>query len=357
MGKRSLPVESHTIEDINGDVSRAANETQDSSVVLDDSAGLPFWLANPVLIESASDPTPITELDFGLSEKTLKALSKNGITSLFPVQMATIPVLLRQKQKSSSGSSSLFRSWGSGDLCVAAPTGSGKTLSFVLPILEQLRDRVVTRLRAIVILPTRDLATQVKETFDAFMVGTDLKIALSTGHSPFLEEQQKLVKPKYSSLASLSNSLLSQLLDDDDDCDDDESEPERSLPATLLEDQSKIDILVCTPGRLMDHLEGTKGFTLKDLEILVIDEADRLLSQSYQNWLPNLLQRIRLDQQQTIDNDNDNNSITRKWLFSATLTRNPEKLGSLCLNDPTFIHVTGAGGERFSIPKTLKVIS
>ena len=72
---------------------------------------------------------------------------------LFPVQRLVIPKLI------SNLKSQLFRP---GDVCVSAPTGSGKTLAFVLPIVQSLRNRVVPRVRALVVLPTQDLATQVK---------------------------------------------------------------------------------------------------------------------------------------------------------------------------------------------------
>lgn len=83
--------------------------------------------------------------------------------------MAVIPVFLRRQALYDTRRSP-------GDLCVSAPTGSGKTMAYVLPIIEILSKRVVTRLRALVVLPTRELAIQVKETFEAFVKGTGLKV-------------------------------------------------------------------------------------------------------------------------------------------------------------------------------------
>jgi ATP-dependent RNA helicase DDX51/DBP6 len=80
-----------------------------------------------------------------------------------------------------------------GDLCISAPTGSGKTMAYVLPIVDILSKRVVTRLRAVVVLPTRDLVTQVKETFDAFVKGTNLVVASASGQQSFVHEQNVLV--------------------------------------------------------------------------------------------------------------------------------------------------------------------
>lgn len=83
--------------------------------------------------------------------------------------MAVIPVFLRRRAFYDTRRAP-------GDLCVSAPTGSGKTLAYVLPIVDILSKRVVRRLRALVILPTRELAIQVKETFEAFVKGTDLAV-------------------------------------------------------------------------------------------------------------------------------------------------------------------------------------
>jgi ATP-dependent RNA helicase DDX51/DBP6 len=86
------------------------------------------------------------------------------------VQMQVIPAFLRRQALYDTRRAP-------GDLCISAPTGSGKTLAYVLPMVDILSKRRVTRLRALVILPTRDLVIQVKETFDAFVKGTDLKVS------------------------------------------------------------------------------------------------------------------------------------------------------------------------------------
>ncbi|KAJ1931289.1 ATP-dependent RNA helicase dbp6, partial [Linderina macrospora] len=206
--------------------------------------GIPHWLAHPTTIDrdltvAATDPR------FALSKHTLSRCSQEGITDLFAVQTAVIPVLraahtlskLRQHVR---------------DLCVSAPTGSGKTLAYVLPIVEKLRARLVVRLRALVVLPTRDLAHQVKECFDHFCIGTDLRVGLATGDVSLAKEQAMLVEDSQK----------------------------------LRGGASKVDILVCTPGRLVDHLSATQNFTLQHLEFWVMDEADRLLGEAYQEWLP-----------------------------------------------------------------------
>ena len=78
------------------------------------------------------------------------------------------------------------------DICVAAPTGSGKTLAFCLPVLNALAKRKIRRLRALVVLPSRDLAKQVFSVFDQFKKGSDLKIGLAIGQSDFHAEQEEL---------------------------------------------------------------------------------------------------------------------------------------------------------------------
>ena len=121
---------------------------------------------------------------------------------------------------------------------------------------------MVTRLRALVVLPTRDLCIQVKETFETFVKGTDLKIATSTGQNSFAHEQSILVGDIHSS------------------------------GSTVLGGHSRVDILITTPGRLIDHIKSTPNFTLQHLRFLVIDEADRLLNQSFQDWLYHILNAI-----------------------------------------------------------------
>ena len=134
---------------------------------------------------------------------------------------------------------------------------------------------------------------------------------------------------------------------------------------------SRVDILVCTPGRLMDHVRHTPGFTLQHLRVLVVDEADRLMAQSYQGWVSSVLNASRGVQNilpsRIIACNNNNNSNTeyyfdsstlperqydgtdsektlrvlsghlRKLLFSATLTNEPDKMVAMNLVNPRFI--------------------
>ncbi|OBZ72495.1 Oligomycin resistance ATP-dependent permease YOR1 [Grifola frondosa] len=300
----------------------------------------------------------------GLSEKMRRKLKELGISELFAVQTAVVPFLMQPNQLKS-----LYLAYNPPrDVCVSAPTGSGKTLAYVLPIVEILSSRVVTRLRALVVLPTRDLVTQVRETFEAVAKGRGLKIGTATGQHSFAHEQAQLVADKTSRLQGGS---------------------------------SKVDILISTPGRLMDHLTGTSNFSLQHLRFLVIDEADRLLAQSFQDWLAQVLAATRpsrgieevedgsisretaLPTPDTLspaflhlsdgivnnrtDIDEKKQSSCQKLLFSATLTRDPSKIAALNLHDPKYFVVqsqkestiTKEEGvldlvmEKFSMPATL----
>ncbi|KAK7032834.1 oligomycin resistance ATP-dependent permease YOR1 [Favolaschia claudopus] len=278
-------------------------------------------------------PIPIEDQDdggTGLTERTRKRLSELGIVELFAVQTSLLPFLLPKNPLLRS----LYLPFETlRDVCVSAPTGSGKTLAYVLPIVEILSTRIVTRLRALVVLPTRDLVTQVRETFEAVGKGRGLKIGTATGQHSFSHEQSQLVADKTTHLAGGS---------------------------------SKIDILICTPGRLIDHLNGTPNFSLQHLRFLVIDEADRLLAQSFQEWLAQVLNATRspsqdllfparLPQHHDAVAPNFRNllpysqtrsfvterkeSSCQKLLFSATLTRDPGKLAALELRDPKYFVV------------------
>jgi len=125
-----------------------------------------------------------------------------GCSHLFPVQTTIIPQIL-QKQ--------LYGS----DLCVCAPTGSGKTLAYVIPIVQDLMSRIVPRLRGLVIVPTRDLVSQVKSVFEQVAKNTNLRIESMYGNETFHKQQQLLFQ----------------------------------------NDSEQVDILISTPGRLIGKRE------------------------------------------------------------------------------------------------------
>ncbi|XP_063241290.1 probable ATP-dependent RNA helicase Dbp73D [Bacillus rossius redtenbacheri] len=268
---------------------------------------LPHWLANPEII-----PTNLKELSTpvdamsGLDEDLVEKLRKENITHFFPVQCKVIPFLLSELRKTS-----LF--WPC-DVCVSSPTGSGKTLAFVLPIVQTLKTRVDRKIRALVVLPVQDLAAQVYEVFKYYCSGTDLRVELTTTRTPFHLEQKKLVKE------SVVNGFYSW-----------------------------VDILVTTPGRLVGHLQTTAGFSLKNLQFLVIDEADRVTDKVQSNWLHYLRQHIDEVHKELPLSVATLRMIPRppqKLLFSATLSQDPEKLHQLSLFQPKlFTSSTGSAGD------------
>jgi len=311
--------------------------------------GIPEWLLEPTVIS----PKDTCDLDaVGLSDRLIQSCQDAGLNSLFAVQKAVIPVFLRRQALYDTRRVP-------GDLCISAPTGSGKTLAYVLPIVDILSKRVVTRLRAVVVLPTRDLVTQVTETFREIAQGTSLSIGSASGQHSFEQEQRSLVEP--------------------------------TGHASYEGGKSKVDILITTPGRLLDHLTLTRHFTLQHLRFLVIDEADRLLNQSYQDWLnrilvatqphaihPPLDYTFKVDEFNVIEHDAVAPSFVRstyalpttdldipkissvqKLLFSATLTKNPAKIAELHLNDPEYIAVqsteeVGEQKQEYTTPEGLK---
>tara|TARA_B100000795_G_C22804103_1_gene443761 strand:+ start:360 stop:2618 length:2259 start_codon:yes stop_codon:yes gene_type:complete len=249
--------------------------------------------------------------EWGLDKKLVKALKSTlNVEKFFPIQRRALPLILRG-DVSVGGLHE--------DVCVSAPTGSGKTLVFAVAVLQTLKNRVVQRLRALVVLPSRELAVQVYDVFAKLCPCLDLKVALAvSGRTTFLNEQPEVLK---------------------------------------------CDILICTPGRLLEHCRSTPTFTLEHLKILIVDEADRLLSQSYQRWVQVVLEKSTQCSSRGLFSKNKKNGSyniqprtyrgmdsydaahtsslfdgrVRKLLFSATLTTNPQQLSSLELLNPRFI--------------------
>uniref|UniRef100_A0A8C6ZGJ8 ATP-dependent RNA helicase n=1 Tax=Nothoprocta perdicaria TaxID=30464 RepID=A0A8C6ZGJ8_NOTPE len=272
---------------------------------------LPQWLAQPKLVQKRikENLVPITDVP-GIHPKLLKKLQMNGIESFFPVQAEVIPAILRSASNGYLMGQGGYRPK---DICVSAPTGSGKTLSFVIPVVQALLDRVVCQVRALVVLPTKELAQQVSKVFNIYTDGTGLKVVSLAGQKSFAKEQEMLVQKKVTGYCSLA------------------------------------DIIVATPGRLADHISQTPGFSLAQLRFLIIDEADRMIDDMHQNWLNQVVKAAF----QADDNSGSNRLFHRtppgpvtaasswhpqiplqKLLFSATLTQDPEKLQQLGLFQP-----------------------
>ncbi len=159
--------------------------------------------------------------DLGLSQKVLSAIADAGYTTPTPIQAGAIPPALEKR-----------------DICGIAQTGTGKTASFVLPMLTLLeKGRARARMpRTLILEPTRELAAQVAENFEKYGKNHKLNVALLIGGVSFEDQDRKL---------------------------------ERGA-----------DVLICTPGRLLDHCERGK-LLMTGVEILVIDEADRMLDMGF----------------------------------------------------------------------------
>ncbi|XP_028712864.1 ATP-dependent RNA helicase DDX51 [Peromyscus leucopus] len=272
---------------------------------------LPAWLAEPSCVKKSvtEDLTPIEDIP-EVHPDLQKQLRANGISSYFPVQAAVIPALL---ESADSGFLVGRGGYQPSDLCVSAPTGSGKTLAFVIPVVQALLHRVVCHIRALVVLPTKELAQQVCKVFNIYTDTTPLRVALVTGQKSLAKEQESLVQKTVDGYRCLA------------------------------------DIVVATPGRLVDHIDQTPGFSLQQLRFLIIDEADRMIDSMHQCWLPRvvaaafysegpsgscaLLQRTQPQAVTTASTCSPQMPL-QKLLFSATLTQNPEKLQRLGLYQP-----------------------
>ncbi|WP_040302937.1 DEAD/DEAH box helicase [Algoriphagus machipongonensis] len=208
--------------------------------------------------------------DLGLNKQLLTAIEKAKYTKPYPIQIEAIPAFLNRK-----------------DILGIAPTGSGKTASYILPILQLLQGKKEHRSRNIpvlVLVPTRELAAQVAQVADNF--------------SRFLERRIK-------TLAVFGGvSINPQMM---------------KLNGT--------DILVATPGRLLDLLS-KNALSISDVEILVLDEMDKVLNMGFREEVDQILADIPKNRQ-TI-------------LFSATQDETLEEVISSLLKDPKRISVKAA---------------
>ncbi|XP_051265864.1 ATP-dependent RNA helicase DDX51 [Dicentrarchus labrax] len=272
---------------------------------------LPQWLAQPDVIhrDIKSNLVPVSDIP-GLSAQLVKKIQSNGIQHLFPVQAEVIPAILESAQQGLLIGRGGYKPR---DICVSAPTGSGKTLAFVIPVIQVLTERVVCEVRALAVLPTKELAQQVCKVFTSYTEGTSLKVVMLAGQKTFAAEQASLSEHRGGMRRSLA------------------------------------DIVVATPGRLVDHINKNSGFCLEHLRFLIIDEADRMIDSMHQSWLSQVVKAVYRSgsgpEAISIFRRTEPAYVTaaslsppqmplQKLLFSATLTQNPEKLQQLGLHQP-----------------------
>lgn len=175
------------------------------------------------------------------------------------------------------------------DILGAARTGSGKTLAFLVPVLEKLyraRWTELDGLGALIISPTRELAVQIFEVLRKIGRNHSFSAGLVIGGKSLKEEAERL---------------------------------------------SRMNILVCTPGRMLQHLDQTAGFDVDNLQILVLDEADRIMDMGFQQAVDALVEHLPKSRQ--------------TLLFSATQSKRVSDLARLSLKDPEYVSVHEAAAS------------
>ncbi|KAI4162690.1 MAG: hypothetical protein LQ342_003736 [Letrouitia transgressa] len=299
-------------------------------------SALPDWLLKPTIIFS-NIRVPFE--NFSLHANMCKVLKNKGYQDALAIQSAMLPLLLPGSDQHQ------------GDLCISAYTGSGKTLGYALPMIESLRGKSTTKLRGLVVVPTRELVAQAYKVLELCATGSGLKMGTAVGNTSLKEEQDNfLEKGQIYDPIEFQKIYDRQAVEDEElmNWDFDGSFKQKPIedypPGYVLEYHSKIDILVSTPGRLVDHMKSTEGFDLNNVQWLIIDEADRLLEDSFQQWIETVVpaleyQRPRdfLEHQMLRTFHLLDERIVKKVVLSATMTRDLGKLQGLNLRRPKLV--------------------
>ena len=220
--------------------------------------------------------------DLGLTDELLRAIADAGYETPTPIQDQAIPYVLMNR-----------------DMLGCAQTGTGKTASFVLPMLDILaQGRARARMpRSLILEPTRELAAQVADNFKTYGKYQKLSMALLIGGVSF-EDQERLL-------------------------------------------DRGVDVLIATPGRLLDHFERGKVL-LSDVKILVIDEADRMLDMGF---IPDVERIVKLMPK-----------IRQTLMFSATMPREIRRLADQFLMNPKEISVSPPATTAETVKQSLVVV-
>jgi ATP-dependent RNA helicase DDX27 len=201
-----------------------------------------------------------------LSRPIQKGLAAIGFTEPTPIQLKTIPIAMQGK-----------------DVVGGAETGSGKTAAFLIPILERLlyRPKKIPTTRVAIFMPTRELAVQCFNVATKLASFTDINFALLAGGFSSREQEAML--------------------------------------------KTRPDVVIATPGRFIDHMHNTAAFQVEHLEILVLDEADRMLEEGFESQLNEILTTIPKSRQ--------------TMLFSATMTSTVDNLIRIGMDKPVRLMV------------------
>ncbi|MGO4093597.1 DEAD/DEAH box helicase [Vibrio cholerae] len=221
----------------------------------------------------------ITFSQLGLDSRLLNTLSELGIVNPTPIQQQAIPHVLQGK-----------------DVLAGAQTGTGKTAAFGLPLIQRFieqpwqREANSKEIRALVLVPTRELAQQVLDSLQAYAKGTELKIVAVYGGT--------------------------------------------SMKVQLNHLRGGVDILIATPGRLLDHAH-VKSLFLGKVEVLVLDEADRMLDMGFMPDLQRVLRRL--------------SPLRQTLFFSATFDSKIKAVAYRIMRDPIEVQVTSSNSTAETV--------
>ncbi len=221
--------------------------------------------------------------DLGLSSEVLRAIGDAGYEAPTPIQEQAVPYVLMNR-----------------DILACAQTGTGKTASFVVPMLDILaHGRARARMpRSLILEPTRELAAQVAENFETYGKYQKLSMALLIGGVSFDEQEKRLDRG--------------------------------------------VDVLIATPGRLLDHFERGKVL-LSDVKILVIDEADRMLDMGF---IPDVERIVKLLPK-----------IRQTLMLSATMPKEIRRLADQFLMNPKEITVSPESSTAETVEQSILIVS